>query len=80
MEVSLNTSPPIYTEVLDNGDLLIVGDKPRIEHKNGNVTGFCLDLRHYYSKSSGLIKRNVRSDQEVIKLSQEWLNRITEEE
>ena len=63
----------IHEEVLPNGDTFIVGDKPRVEHKNGNTTGLCLDLRHYYEKSNGSVNRKCRTDQEVMVLSRKWL-------
>lgn len=75
-EVALNKKQPIYREVMNNGDLLIIGDKPRIEHKNGLVTGLCLDLRFYYCRSKGFIERKERTDKEVIHLGKKWAETI----
>ena len=75
--VTLSIKPPIHSEKLSNGDLFIIGDKPRIEHKNGNITGLCLDLRCWYDRSNGFIKRKIRTDQEVISLSRKWLARMS---
>ncbi len=66
-------SKTIHEETLSNGDTFIVCDKPRVEHKNGDVTGLCLDLRHYYEKSNGNVKRKRRTDQDVLMLSRKWL-------
>lgn len=74
--VALNKKAPIHSERLENGDLFIVGDKPRIEHKNGNTTCLCLDLRYWYNRSNGFIERKFRTDQEVIVLSKKWLARV----
>ena len=74
--VTHSTTPPIYSEMLENGDLFVVGDKPRIEHKSGNITGLCLDLRCWYNRSNGFIERKFRTDHEVIILSKKWLDRI----
>tara|TARA_R110000851_G_scaffold95331_1_gene207145 strand:- start:533 stop:829 length:297 start_codon:yes stop_codon:yes gene_type:complete len=71
-QVVYNKDLPIYKEVLPNRDLLVIYDKPRIEHKNGNITGLCLDLRYYYSRGNGFIERKMRTDKEVILLSKEW--------
>ena len=75
--VALNKDLPIYTETMSNGDILIIGDKVRIEYKNGNITGLCLDLRHWYDRSYGFIERRVRTDQEVILLGKKWASRIS---
>ena len=74
--VALNKKAPILTETLENGDVFVVGDKPRIEHKNGSVTGLCLDLRCWYDRSNGFIERKFRTDHEVIVLSKKWLTGI----
>jgi len=72
-------SKTIHEETLLNGDTFIVCDKPRVEHKSGNVTGLCLDLRHYYDKSNGSVKRKRRTDQEVLVLSRKWLTEMVGE-
>jgi len=69
----------IHEQTLQNGDIFIVCDKPRVEHKSGNVTGLCLDLRHYYDKSNGSVKRKLRTDQEVLVLSRKWLTEMVGE-
>lgn len=79
IDISRNKKRPIYKETLDNGDLLIIGDKPRIEHKNGNISGLCLDLRSWYDRSNGFIERKVRTDKEVILLGKKWAARIKHE-
>ena len=71
----MNRTPPIHSETLDNGDVFVIGDKPRIEHANGDITGLCLDLRCWYDKKNGFVTRKVRTDQQVIELSRSWLER-----
>ena len=74
-KVAYSATTPIHTEIMSNGDLLVVGDKARIERKNGNITGLCLDLRHYYDRNNGFIERKTRTDKEVIILGKVWADK-----
>lgn len=68
----MNKKPPIYTEVMPDGGLLVIGDKARIEYANKGMTGLCLDLRHWYDSNNGFVERKTRTDREVIDLGKRW--------
>jgi hypothetical protein len=74
--VARNNKPPIYTEILSDGAVLTIGDKPRIVHENGNITGLCLDLRFWYDRKNGFVERKERTDKDVILLGKKWANEL----